>query len=117
LVRAQEPELTGFNEAAALRLVCPCSFGLIAGALRKSNVVIAHWLIDKSLGVGRYMLVASDRLGRRERGNDVWAAPLNVPKEMKVAIRQNDEAAVLRLGILPGLLFAHQGILVLCLCL
>src|ERR1039458_3927148 len=51
--------------------------------------------------------LASDRTG---------VAAFKIPEVVQVAVREDDEAAILRAGIFSGLLFTDQRILVLCLC-
>lgn len=69
-------------------------------------------LIDKPPGVGRDVLVADYRLGRRKGSDDVRIAALHIPKVMKIAIGEDDEAAILRLRIFAGLFFADQRIFI-----
>ena len=51
--------------------------------------------------------------GRRERGDDVGIAALEIPEVVQVAVGEDDEAAVLGPGVLAGLLLADERVLVL----
>ena len=69
-------------------------------------------LIDEPFRVGCYVLITRDRLGRRKRSDDVRIAALHIPKVMKIAIGEDDEAAILRLRVFASLLFADQRIFI-----
>jgi hypothetical protein len=56
--------------------------------------------------------VAGDRVQCRKRGDDVRVAAFKVPEVVQVAVGQDDEAAVLGLGVFARLLFADKRIFV-----
>ena len=62
LIRPQEAKLVGLDVAGAFRFVFPCGLGPVAWPLGKNDVVVADRLRDEALRVGRYLLVADDRL-------------------------------------------------------
>jgi len=86
---------------------------LVVRALGANDVVLADLLLDQPLRIGRDLLVAGDRVRCRKRGNDVGVAPFEIPEVVQVAVGKDDEAAVLGLGVLAGLLFGDERILVL----
>ena len=43
----------------------------------------------------------------------MWVAAFEIPEIVQVAVREDDETAVLRLGVLAGLLLCDERILVL----
>ena len=57
--------------------------------------------------------VADDRVGRRKRGDDVGVAAFEIPEVVQVAVGEDDEAAVLRARVLPGLFLRRERILIL----
>ena len=65
------------------------------------------------LRIGRDLLVAGDRVGCWKRGDDVRVAAFEVPEVVQVAVGEDDEAAVLGLGVFVGLLLRDERILVL----
>jgi hypothetical protein len=115
LIGAQKAQLVGLDVAGALGFILPRRFGRITRPLGEDDVVIANLLFDEALRVGRDFLVADHRIRRRERGDDVGIAAFEIPEVVQVAVRENDEAAVLVAGVFAGLLLADKWVLVLCL--
>ena len=58
-----------------------------------------------------YPPVAEHGFGRRERGDVVRVSALQVPEVVEVAVREDDEAAILRTRVLARLLLADQWVL------
>ena len=112
LIRPQKAQLVGLDVAGALGFVLPGGFACVVRALGANDVVRADQLFNQSLRIGLDLLVAGDRVGRRERGDDVGTAAFKVPEVVQVAVGKNDEAAVLRLGVFARLLFADEWIFV-----
>lgn len=108
LVRTQEAEAVDLDEARALGFMLPGGFRGIAGALREDDVIIGDDFIDEAPRVGNAFLVASDRGGSRERRDEVGVTPFEVPEVVQVTVREDDEAAVLGLGVFTRLLLAHE---------
>src|SRR6185312_9796007 len=115
LVLAKEPKPVGIDEARALSLIQPSRFGLVARTLGQNDVVAIDLVFDKPAWVWLDMLITSNRVGSGKFCNDVRTATLQVPEVVKIAVRKDDESAILRFGILAGLFFAYQGVLILCL--
>ncbi len=86
---------------------------MVVRALGEDDVVVADLLLDQALRVGRDLLVADDRVGRRKRRDDVGVAALEIPEVVQVAVGEDDEAAVLGAGVFAGLLLADERVLVL----
>lgn len=112
LVLAKETQFVQGDEVGTLSLVLPCSLRLVSGALSENDKVPSDRFIDETLRIRLDVLVDGNRLRCRERGDDVRVAALQVPEIVQVAIRQDHEAAILRLGILPCLLLANKRVLV-----
>ena len=113
LIGPQETQFVGLDVAGALGLVAPRRFGLVVRALGQHDVVVADLVLDEALRVGRDLLVADHRVRRREGRNEVGVAALQVPEVVQVAVGEDDEAAVLGLGVFAGLLLADERVLVL----
>ena len=113
LVEAEEAEAVQLDEAGALGFVLPCGFRGVAGALGEDDVVIADGFLDEAFRVGHGLLVAGDGGGRRKRGDDVGVAAFEIPEVMQVAVGEDDEAAVLGLGVFARLLLADERAFVL----
>ena len=113
LIGAQKAQFVGLDEAGSLGFVLPRGFGGVVRPLREDDVVVSDPFIDQAPRVGRDLLVAGYRIRRRERGDDVGIAALQIPEVMQVAVRQDDEAAILRAGVFAGLLLAGEGVPVL----
>lgn len=71
-------------------------------------MVIFDCFLDEALGVWHGLLVAGDGGWSRERRDDIRIAAFEIPEVMQVAVRKDDEAAVLRLGVFAGLLLADE---------
>ncbi len=112
LVGAQEAQLVGLDVGGALRLVLPPGLGLVVRALRQDDVVVGDVFVDQALRIRRDLLVAGYRIRRRERSDDVGIPAFQVPEVVQVAVGEDDEAAVLRSGVLAGLLLADERVIV-----
>ena len=112
LIGPQEPQLIGLNIVGTLRFVLPARFVRVAGPLRQHDVIVADRLIDETLRIGSHLLIAHHRIRCGERGDDVGVAPVQVPEIMQIAVREDDEAAILRAGIFASLLLADERILI-----
>ena len=66
LIGPQKAQLVGLDVAGALGFVLPAGFRLVVRALREDDVVVADLFLDEALRIGRDLLVAGDRVGRRE---------------------------------------------------
>ncbi len=113
LVEAEEAEAIHLDEAGAFAFVLPSGFRGVARALGEDDIVILDNFLDEALRVRRGLLVAGDGGRRRERRNDIRVAAFEIPEVMEVAVGENDEAAVLRLGVFACLLLAHERTFVL----
>ena len=113
LIGPEKAQLVGLDVSGALRFVPPPGLRCVVRALGANDVVLADLLFDQSLRIGRDFLVAGDRVRCRKRGDDVWVAAFEVPEVVQVAVGENDEAAVLGLGVFARLLFADERIFVL----
>ena len=112
LIGPEKTQLVGLDVAGAFRFVLPGGFGCVVRALGANDVVRADLLFDQSLRIGRELLVTSDRVRCRKRGDDVGIAAFEIPEVVQVAVGKNDEATVLRLGVFARLLFADEWIFV-----
>jgi len=74
---------------------------------------LVHRFLDEPLRIRRTFLIAGDRNGRGKRRDDVGIPALEIPEIMKVAVRQEDEAAILGLGVFTRLLLADERAFVL----
>ena len=113
LVRTQEAKPVDLDKARALGFVLPCGFRGVVRALGEDDIVILNGFLNKAFRVGRGLLVAGDRGRRRERRDDIRIPAFEVPEVMQVAVGENDEAAVLGLGVFACLLFSDERAFVL----
>ena len=81
--------------------------------LGEDDVVLANGFIDQAPRVGLHGLIANHGIRRRERGNDAGGSAFEIPEVMHVAVREDDEAAVLRAGILARLFLPDDRVLFL----
>ena len=79
----------------------------------ENDVIFANLFRDQALRVGRDLSVAGYRFRRREGGDDIGVAAFQIPEVMQVAVRQDDEAAILGAGVFAGLLLADERVFVL----
>ena len=113
LVRTQEAQVVRANVAGALVLVLERSCGGVAGSLGQDDVIAVDLLGCQTMRIWLYLPIAEHRVGRREGCDDVRVAALEVPEVMEIAVREDDEAAILRVCISARLLLADQRVLVL----
>ena len=113
LVRPQETEAVRVYVAGALSLVLPRGVGGVVRTLSQDDVVVPHRFVNEPLGVGSHLSSGLCRVRCGKRGDDVRVALFEVPPVVEVAVRKDDEPAVLRAGVLPRLLLADERALVL----
>ena len=113
LVGAEEAKTIDLDEAGSLAFILPSGIRGVAWALGEDDIVIPDNFFDKTLRIGRGLLVAGDRGGRRERRDDIRISAFEVPEVMQVAVGEDDEAAVLRLGVFARLLLADERAFIL----
>ena len=113
LVGTQKAQIVGLNEAGALGFILPRSFRGIMRPVGESDVIFANLFRDQALRVGRDLSVAGYRVRRREGGDDIGVAAFQIPEVMQIAVRQDDEAAILGAGVFACLLLADERVLVL----
>ena len=113
LIWPKKPQVIGLYIAGAFCFVTPCRFGLVVRALGQHDVIVADLFLNEALRAWRDLLVADHRVRRREGRNEVGVAALQVPEVVQVAVGEDHEAAVLRLGVFAGLLLADERVLVL----
>jgi len=82
---------------------------VFSGALSEHDVIVADRFRDQTLRVGFALLVAGDGRRRGKGGDDVGITALKIPEVVEVAVGEEDEAAVLRLGVFARLLLAVEG--------
>ena len=112
LVRTEKAQLVGLDVGGPLAFVLPAGLRLIVGALSEDDVVVADLLRNQALRVRRDLSVAADGIRCGERGDDVRIAAVQIPKVVQVAVGEDHEAAVLGAGVLAGLFFADERVLV-----
>lgn len=113
LIGPEKAQLVGLDVAGALRFVCPSGLRLVVRPLGANDIILAHRVFDQTLRIGRDLLVAGDGVRRWKGGDEERVATLQIPEIVQVAVGENHEAAILRLGVLSCLLFTDEGILVL----
>ena len=112
LIRPQKAQAACSDEPLALIGVSPRRLHRVIGPLRPRDIVIANALVDETLRMGHDLPVASHRIRRGKRCDDVRIAPVQIPKVVQVAVGQNDEPAVQGTRVPSGLLLADQWIFV-----
>lgn|GEM_PF-6264771 len=117
LIGTQETQAVDLNKTGAFRLVFPTRLISVTGPLCQSNIIFADLLFYETLRVGLDVLISLDGIGIGESGDEIGAAPLQIPEVVQIAVGKDNEAAVLRARIFAGLLFANEWILVFGLCL
>ena len=113
LIGSEKAEFVGLDITRALDFILPRRFGRVVRSLCKHDVVVADLVFDEALRVRRDLLVADDRIGGWKGRDDVGVAAFEVPEIVQVAVGEDDEAAVLRLGVFASLLLADERVLVL----
>lgn len=115
LIRPQKAEFVGLDVVRSFRFVEPTRFAGVVRPLGERDVIVVDIFADQPAGIGDFFLERRHRFGRRERCDDVWIAALQIPEIMQVAIGENDKAAILRAGVLAGLLLAIERVFLLAL--
>jgi hypothetical protein len=113
LIRTEEAQPMNLQVAAPLVLVFPTCLAQVVRALGAHHVVVIHHLGAEALRHRDDLLIPHDRRRRREGRDHFGIAFLQVPEVMQIAVGEDDEAAVLRLGVFPCLLLADERVLVL----
>ena len=116
LVGPQEAQLVLVDVVSALPGVLPSGLCAVVGTLGQHDVVVADLFANQLIWLGRNLLVAGDRIGRRKRRDDVRVAAFEVPEVMQISVGEDDEAAVLRARVFARLFLADEWILVLGFC-
>ena len=113
LIGTQKAQIVGLNEAGALGFILPRSFRGIMRPVGESDVIFANLFRDQALRVGRDLSIVGYGGRRREGGDDIGVAAIQIPEVMQIAVRQDDEAAILGAGVFAGLLLADERVFVL----
>ena len=95
MIGPEKAETVCVDEAGAFGLILPCSLGSIAGALGEDDVVVFYDFFNEAFGIGDGFLIPHYGTGRRKGAYNVRIAAFEVPEVMKVAVGEDDEAAVL----------------------
>ena len=110
LIRTQKAKLVGFDEAVAFRIVAPRGFAFVSGTLRQGDIVVVDGFLHEPVGVRNDLLARRRGFRRGEGRHDGRIAAFEIPEVVKIAVRQEDKAAVSAAGVFSGLFLSRKRV-------